>query len=90
MKIFNWLVVFLLFISIGCFLPAAHAEEQNKDVPPKSGHTMPGSTKAVPPMPGPTKAVSSNAWSNESCSSNANAGPQMTNNPHRQYGEDAS
>ena len=81
MKIFNWLVVFLLFISIGCFLPAAHAEEQNKDVPPKSDHTMPGSTKAGPPMPGPTKAV-------PPMRGPTIAGPQMTNTPHRQHGED--
>ena len=53
MKNLNWLFVLLLFLSVGCFLPAVRAEEQNKDVPPKPGHTMPGSTKAGPPIQRP-------------------------------------
>ena len=55
MKISNYFVILLLLPAIGCFLPAARAEEQDKDVHPKPGHSMPGSTKPGPSMPAPPK-----------------------------------
>ena len=44
MKNLKWLILFLIFLSIGCFLTAAHADGQNKNVPSKPGRAKPSPT----------------------------------------------
>lgn len=40
----KWLILLLMFLSIGCFLPAAHADGQNKNVPSTPGRAKPSPT----------------------------------------------
>ncbi len=103
MKIINWLIVLLIFLSIGCFLPVASADELYKDVPPmpgrakpppKPGHPPvpakaepPKTGRAMPPPPKPGNTMAGPKQAGPPMYRPPKPGHQMRAIPHGQYGE---
>jgi hypothetical protein len=74
----------VLLFSIGCFLPAAIAEEQIKEVPPKAGHTLPVPTETGPPGSGhqmPTHSMPGKLMAGSTKVDPPMPGSQMTSPP---------